>query len=200
MPKPNPRPFTLADLMVLIAAIAAGFPLARWIRTEPRKFPGFSYTSFGAGNWLDHIWTLEPSCFAALLTLTLIPLRWRGPRPSAARVIRQPGAVACLAAAGAMVAGLHADLAGESIRNISYSYAPGGSPLIRTNIWYWASVVRPIPLVVIGAWSALALGGRWSPERSWIDRLGRALGVFWVAAYPVRLLGTWLDYWLPYNR
>jgi hypothetical protein len=36
--------------------------------------------------------------------------------------------------------------------------------------------------VVAGAWIALALAGRWRPERSWIDRLGRAIGVFWIAA------------------
>ena len=27
---------------------------------------------------------------------------------------------------------------------------------------------------------ALAVAGRWRAEPSWVDRLGRALGVFWV--------------------
>jgi hypothetical protein len=38
---------------------------------------------------------------------------------------------------------------------------------------------------VAGAWLALALGGRWRPEPSWIDRLGRAVGWLWIAALMV---------------
>ncbi len=35
---------------------------------------------------------------------------------------------------------------------------------------------------VAAAWIALAFNGRWRPERSWIDRLGRGLGVFWLGS------------------
>jgi hypothetical protein len=31
------------------------------------------------------------------------------------------------------------------------------------------------------AWATLALVGRWEPEASWVDRLGRALGAGWIA-------------------
>jgi magnesium-transporting ATPase (P-type) len=36
--------------------------------------------------------------------------------------------------------------------------------------------------VIAGAWLALAVMGRWRPERSWIDRFGRAIGIFWIVA------------------
>jgi hypothetical protein len=32
----------------------------------------------------------------------------------------------------------------------------------------------------------LALGGRWRADPGWIDRAGRALGLFWVATIPMR--------------
>jgi hypothetical protein len=48
------------------------------------------------------------------------------------------------------------------------------------------------PLLLSGAvavaWLALAVTGRWHPERSWIDRLGRALGLGWLVIF---LLSIW---------
>ncbi|MHB1557681.1 MAG: hypothetical protein ACYC61_09395 [Isosphaeraceae bacterium] len=29
-------------------------------------------------------------------------------------------------------------------------------------------------------WLVPAVAGRWRPEKSWIDRLGRALGITWI--------------------
>ena len=41
---------------------------------------------------------------------------------------------------------------------------------------------------VVAAWVTLAICGLWRPEASWPDRLGRALGVFWLcAAFWLRL-------------
>ena len=34
---------------------------------------------------------------------------------------------------------------------------------------------------MLGAWLALLLARRWHPEPSWIDRMGRALGLYWVS-------------------
>jgi hypothetical protein len=48
---------------------------------------------------------------------------------------------------------------------------------------------------VAGAWLILLLAGWWRPEPSWIDRLGRVLGLGWIvlslslAGAP--LLGRW---------
>ena len=41
---------------------------------------------------------------------------------------------------------------------------------------------HPISVAVIAAWAILFLSGRGSPEASWIDRTGRALGICWIAA------------------
>ncbi len=41
---------------------------------------------------------------------------------------------------------------------------------------------------VRGIWLGLAASGRWRPERSWVDRLGRVLGVAWIA---ITILAAW---------
>jgi hypothetical protein len=38
---------------------------------------------------------------------------------------------------------------------------------------------------VLVAWLVLVLNNMWRPEPSWVDRLGRAMGAFWVATIPV---------------
>ena len=40
------------------------------------------------------------------------------------------------------------------------------------------------------SWLILWLGGGWRAEPSWIDRLGRLLGVFWI----VFGVALWIDY------
>ena len=34
--------------------------------------------------------------------------------------------------------------------------------------------------VLLSCWAILALGKRWSPEPTWIDRMGRFLGASWI--------------------
>src|SRR5262245_54032501 len=36
-----------------------------------------------------------------------------------------------------------------------------------------------VGFAVSGAWLTLWLSGRWRPERTWIDRLGRVMGWLW---------------------
>jgi hypothetical protein len=33
---------------------------------------------------------------------------------------------------------------------------------------------------VVVAWITLVLVGRWRPEPTWLDRLGRAVGIVWI--------------------
>jgi hypothetical protein len=44
-------------------------------------------------------------------------------------------------------------------------------------------------LAVAAAWTAMALAGRWRSQPDAIDRLGRAMGFFWLAMVPV----TWVS-------
>ena len=67
------------------------------------------------------------------------------------------------------------------------SYAPS---------WYWSSATEMVPSAIGGAWLALALGGRWNPEPTWVDRMGRGLGVFWLASWPAHLLNPFIEYFV----
>jgi hypothetical protein len=198
MPRLERRRFTLADLMVLIAVVAVSIPLMRWIKFEPKLPIGTGSISPSPSNWIYWFWSGEPSCVVATTMLALIPLRWLGSRPSASRIVRQPGAVACLAGAGAMIVGLANCLISEAI--FSNSDAPGVlGPAVQLNSWYWREALGSIPLAILGVWTALAMSGRWSPEASWIDRAGRAMGIFWVVLYPLGYFNQLFRYWLPYK-
>jgi hypothetical protein len=44
-----------------------------------------------------------------------------------------------------------------------------------------ASYSYPCGYAVAGVWMVLAISGRWRPEKSWIDRGGRVLGLTWIS-------------------
>ena len=54
----------------------------------------------------------------------------------------------------------------------------------------WLLVPVAPGLTVLGAWMALIVGGRWRSDPSWVDRLGRFLGVFWVLMAVATVVGT----------
>jgi hypothetical protein len=66
----------------------------------------------------------------------------------------------------------------------------GNAPASNGVIWSYdagcwgvqmAAFAAPCGYAVAAVWLMLALSGLWRPERSWIDRLGRFLGVVWIA-------------------
>jgi hypothetical protein len=115
--------------------------------------------------------------------------------------VRRPGAVACLAATVVLSFELiHATVApalGSHATWLSTSYEsttgkvwirqvrlPGifhdGAPDPFCNMLH--GMPRHAGVVVAGAWLTLRLAGAWRPEPTWVDRAGRALGVFWLVA------------------
>jgi hypothetical protein len=161
------RKLTLSDAMILIAVTAAAFATARAcaLHAIPGSSPVFTVRM--------------TTIFVALsLTISLIPLRLRQPRPR--RLGRQPGTVACCAVALALVFIL-AEQASSWLRPV-----PGpamAEPHYRTiNLVFNLLRLDLYSPAVAGAWLALALSGRWRPERDWLDRAGRGLGVRWIVA------------------
>lgn len=175
---------TLADASLLIAAAAVAFsvfrgiaPVLRWTSPWPNLF---SRPNAGWGpreiyeRAIEAQVPLLPFAIAWTLVLPVLQLRrgrWR-------RAARRPGTVACLAA---ILGGL-LPFACMALM-LGYNLAIASSLRMRAVVWVaWAvrMMFPPIGLSVLVAWTTLALSGRWRRPADWIDRSGRALGVFWI--------------------
>jgi hypothetical protein len=100
-----------------------------------------------------------------VIGVAILALRVRPPRLRWQEVLEQPGFWACLAPILALL----------SLVPVGPLFGARYSPLL--------------PSGAVGiAWLALAVTRRWHPEPSWIDRLGRALGLGWLVIF---LLGIW---------
>jgi len=60
---------------------------------------------------------------------------------------------------------------------------------------FFGTVRDPLPVGSVGAliffsWVMMGIFRTWRPERSWIDRLGRAIGVMWIFVSFVLLATT----------
>ncbi len=164
-PGPPCRRFGLGDAMILVAGAAVG-------------------TLGVQDRLLGHLpgeWAREADLLAELVLMLasclVLAFRLRSPRPSLRRVARQPGAVACFAAVGIMIASDANWLA-------SLTLAGGWGDVGPIGEWAWLLLDLPhraCAAAVPICWALLAFGGRWRPEPGWIDGCGRALGWGWIA-------------------
>lgn len=170
------RRFTIADGMVLVAAVAVGSLLWRAYLPGHARMMQFRSRlgtdgAFGrAMSWLS----APGSCLVVPLMAATLLLRLRRPRPRWRRIVRQPGFAACAAAMASLAPGLAWWL---SIRHRPGFQRPGSFDQTWLSLLHWTG-----PAVVSG-WAALASGRRWRAEPDWVDRLGRVLGLYWVLLY-----------------
>jgi hypothetical protein len=163
------RRFGLLDAVILMAALAAGFYLARacWYETfAPTKLPPIVRSPFVFRAVHDEC----AVCVAALSAAMLI-LRLRRPRPLLPQVFQQPGFVGCLATTVVL---------GMCIVNKVPERSISSIVLV-------ASIANAYSIVA--AWFAVLFAGSWNPEPGWIDRMARTLCVFWLVAPFVLCLG-----------
>jgi hypothetical protein len=179
----QPRPFTRIDALILLATLATG---AIWLVESRALLEIFAASE---SFWLRQ--ALHPlAAFFAPMTLALLILRFRTPRPRLALCLRQPGTAACL------IATMFLSL--EVLNHFLDLTMRFGDIILLANSGGCYSSGRRIPgvsllgsiafslgvtpgLAVAGALLALASAGKWRPESSPIDRAGRALGWFWIA-------------------
>lgn len=199
------RPFSVADGLVLVAAAAAGLALVRgwgsprwcspWILAAGQTV-GPARRALQAAE-VAVSWTIP---FAMALTVALVAVRLRAPRPPLRRLARQPGPAACLAALGAIAARLAQEVLcwgiGYLTRPQSLVQLPS-PPFVRYDnpgfhppAWLWLRnallevfpifVSPSVAVAVAAAWGVLLAGGLWRPATGWIDRSGRWLGRYWI--------------------
>lgn len=174
------RRFTLLDAMILVAASAVAFLLARSVFNNwyVKRLP----------NWGEIL-----AIVIAILTTwtpTVLFLKLRSPRPTLRRLSKQPDFVATLAATSILC--LEAlGLAILWLVRIARRgvWAKQGRP-IRTptlDSYWWIEVVimftGAIGAAVLASWVVLVVSGRHRASWGWLDLLGRTLGGLWVALF-----------------
>jgi hypothetical protein len=181
------RRFRLLDAMILVAAtaFASGLMLLMEQITQgqiswsalPALFESDSRI-FGSAKHEQMIYlfvsaaflvTLLALPFAAMWTLALIPIRLTGPRPRFRRLSCQPGMMAAISAGVALA------LVGMQTAVVFWQASDNPYAIVAL-----AGVPVYPGLAVLIAWITLLVGGRWRGEPSWVDRLGRALGIYWI--------------------
>jgi hypothetical protein len=181
------RPFGLTDAMLLVVAVAVALSVNR-------------------ADWRDSFyWSLVNSYdsiktflilalpHVAAITVALVAIRMRKPRPALRRLARHPGAVACMVALAALLlVVVWAATIAATGRILEYhqhvdrlpnggGHGVGGS-LRYPDAGRWLTVYGDrVGFSVAGAWLSLVLAGRWRPEPTWIDRFGRAVGWLWLS-------------------
>jgi hypothetical protein len=181
------RRMTLLDLAILVAFVATGLALLR-LRIAFADLPRF-FTSFSTPPWrwsyavlilrLSGLLELVIPC-ALTATLGVLVLRLLPPRPGLIRLSRQPGFVACATFLAVVVFSSMSILLTIWLRGTWRQATP------RQVIGYLSIAIQLV--VQLGGWSVVAawfvqqLTRRYRAEASWIDRLGRALGIFWIVA------------------
>lgn len=180
---PAPRRFNVGDGLILIPAFALTMSVLRsgeWFERIPARvsfwaeaFSGLVGTSpwsfyetsrraaarMVVAQVVDEL-LVELLCSVLLgLTLAQPIMRLRTPRPQFREVVRQSGFVVCLAViVGTLV---FVDLGSFAIIGDSWVFVPAA--------------------VLVLLWPIFGLPP-WNAERSWIDRLGRGVGLGWIVA------------------
>jgi hypothetical protein len=181
--RPRSRRFGLGDVMILIAALALGLALAGpafiiiadGIRSAPRNH----FRTFAGAVQLGRFLNIIVLNFLFFFIPACLILRLRRPRPPLRTLVHQPGFAACAAPVAVVLAALPLAF-----------FTPSGLAEQVIAIGGQALSVAAVPL----AWLSLIATRRWAPEPSWIDRLGRILGVLWTVSLPAHLVLIRLPY------
>jgi hypothetical protein len=185
------RPFRLVDLMTLVAATAVAFAIFRYSMPS-----NIGLNTFGTALEQQlFYWTHRLTPFPATWSLAVVAIAALDMRHGLRRGARRhAGVVACYAATGAVA------IATLIFCLFYTAHILEDQQLIR-KIFSHPTQNHPIPpfgsmtleeiggAAVLGAWSALAATGQWRTDRTWIDRLGRLLGLIWIALFVIYLYG-----------
>jgi hypothetical protein len=197
MGRGNSRNMRVADIMTMVSAVALGLAWSRLnvalkshFETNPRAL--FAALSPGK-SWWEYL-----SCFLPLFTLCPLSIltSWLvSRRSSLTREIRHPGLIACFGAAlvfvlecarALIVTGRQIVMNGFSLEAHDHYY----------NFVWWQSVLPVIvpsefALAILCGWLLQGLYRKCRPEPSWLDRAGRAVGVFWLVWSAIDELQPW---------
>ncbi len=180
--RPQSRPFTLGDAMIVIIALALGLAIARpgigLVVDAIRSDPKYPFRTWAGAVSLGRILNILLLNFLFVLLPATLILRLKRPRAPLRSLIGQPGFSACAAPIVIVLAFLPFEL------------LLTGTAQEVMEIAAQVLIVAAVPL----AWVGLIVTRRWAPEPSWIDRAGRFLGAIWMICIPAHMLLIRLPY------
>lgn len=193
-----PRSFAIGDLMIIVAGAALGcaWTRANWF-SSGKQLVKLTWDSWRY-DWQTAIQLPTPLLFS--LGFAALLCRFLPPRPPLGQIARQPGVVAL--AILAFVLAVNVVFQGVSIfiEIMLAAGQPDGAlvPAIfllpNASELFIYQVMGTCPTLIV-CWTLQQIidPWAWTPERSWIDRTGRTLGVclivlevFWLAEWFTR--------------
>lgn len=176
------RKFTLIDAMFLVAATAVALvPIRYAYDSDMLEALSAAWTFEGVWEFaLGLHWIFTPLLVTWSLALWL--LRLRQPRPRLRRLFRQPGMAATTAILLSVVLILIKLFAMLVIVFLAAkAFARSGEGLALDFLFVCSRMYSAALCdALLAVWLVLWLGRVWRCEASWIDRAGRALGIFGV--------------------
>jgi hypothetical protein len=181
------RRFSLLDAMIVIAATGIGItiirPFFRAMPVVPISSGMTSATPIGSAtysHWLSH-WLTRASPVVGMwcLALLIASLSRRGVRRR--RLFRMPGITASCTLWIVSLGGTWG-----SIRANSWLFTRP-DPAAIYELWDEAAELAGPSIFAV--WIIQALAGSWRPAPTWIDRVGRLAGLYWIVTYLFRQLG-----------
>jgi hypothetical protein len=169
MPKKLRRSATLADVMLFVAGAGLAFFAWRGFLSMPvwRGFPD-------SLQWY-YFQALGAVAFLAPLSLTLLAMTLRQPRPRLRRVISEPAAVVGLSVLFVLVFNTVLLLAVMGLVGFSVTEFTGGK------VFYYCRLLAEQSGMAVGSvWFMQAIGGGCRKSRRWMDIPGWAIGAGWV--------------------
>jgi hypothetical protein len=149
---------------------------ARWI-SDPRAGPNpglFRRLAIVVTNATEFI---PP--FLAVLSVAVLWLRLRAPRPPWIILAREPGTVACAVTSLVMVPAVLATLAWHysAVGSLGTAWNRAAADLRPE---YLGGLTFLIGLAIAVTWFVMKAKRRWLAEPDWVDRVGRLLGAGWM--------------------
>jgi hypothetical protein len=186
MPTNVPRRMTIKDIMIVIFAECIGLMLSKNYCTSIVLIH-LNMLRNGHLRTIIHYYVfiinlIIPS--AICLTVALFCVHLLYPRPALLQLSKQPGFLAC----GAVVLVLLINSASVLILSVVLSVLFNVDAFLTVGwrIKYFPETMAPFFGVGVAvSWAVLAISRRWQTDSSWVDRLGRALGLFWLAMIPM---------------
>lgn len=178
------RKFSIADGLILIAGIAAGLGFTRFITpyiTPEMLWNDFIYPreKLSLRYFLEltqELGVIVGIPFMAASTPAFLVIQLIKPRSPWRRLRRQPGFIVCLLPT--LITAITILVAGTSV-GLSL-WEPQGSP---TDEYAPAYILGGFLAgsSVLSSWVTMRLCGIYRPQPTWTDRIGRLIGLAWIA-------------------